>query len=53
MKGRIRQRSPGSWEVSFDLGRDPLGNRRRKSFTGRGTKAEAQRRLREMLTALN
>ena len=53
MKGRIRQRSPGSWEVSFDLARDPLGNRRRKSFTVRGTKAEAQRKLREMLTALD
>ena len=53
MKGRIRQRSPGSWEVSFDLDRDPLGNRRRKSLTVRGTKSEAQRKLREMLTALD
>ena len=53
MKGRIRQRSPGSWQVSFDLGRDATGKRRTKAVTVRGTKAEAQRKLREMLTALD
>ena len=53
MKGRIRQRSPGSWQVSFDLGRDATGKRLTKAVTVRGTKAEAQRKLREMLTALD
>ena len=53
MKGRIRQRSPGSWQVSFELGRDALGKRRTKAVTVRGTKADAQRRLRELLTALD
>ena len=53
MKGRIRQRSPGSWQVSFDLGRDPMGKRLTKAVTVRGTKAEAQRKLREMLTAID
>ena len=53
MKGRIRQRSPGSWQVSFDLGRDATGKRLTKAVTVRGTKAEAQRKLREMLTMLD
>ena len=53
MKGHIRQRSPGSWELSFDLGRDSFGKRRTKWVTVRGTKAEAQRKMREMLTALD
>ena len=53
MKGRIRQRSPGSWQASFDLGRDPTGKRLTKAVAFRGTKAEAQRKLREMLTALD
>ena len=53
MKGRIRQRSLGSWQISFDLGRDPSGKRLTKAVTVRGTKAEAQRKLREMLTALD
>ena len=53
MKGHIRQRSPGSWEISFDLGRDSFGKRRTKWGTVRGTKAEAQRKLREMLTAMD
>ena len=39
MKGSLRQRSPGSWELTVDLGRDPLGRRRRKHLTVRGTKA--------------
>ena len=29
MKGSFRQRSPGFWELTVDLGRDPLGGRRR------------------------
>ena len=53
MKGRIRQRNPGSWELSYELGRDPFGKRRRGSATVRGTKAQAQRKLREILTAID
>ena len=53
MKGSLRQRSPGSWELRVDLGRDAFGKRQRKSKTVRGTKAHAQRVLREMLTALD
>ena len=33
MKGSIRQRSPGSWELTVDQGRDALGKRRRQLLT--------------------
>ena len=49
MKGGIRQRSPGTWELTLNLGRDAQGIRRRRSLTVRGTKAQAQKRLREIL----
>ncbi len=46
MKGHLRQRSPGVWEVIAIAGRDPLTGRwRYRSRTVRGTKRDAQRRL--------
>ncbi len=53
MKGALRQRSPGSWELTIDTGRDGLGKRQRRFITVRGTKAQAQRKLREFLTSLD
>jgi hypothetical protein len=53
MKGSLRQRRPGSWELTIDLGRDALGQRRRKYLTVRGIKGQAQRKLREFLTTLD
>ena len=53
MNGSIRQRSAGSWELTVDLGRDVQGKRRRKYHTVRGTKAQARRRLRELLSVLD
>ena len=53
MNGSIRQRTPGSWELTVDLGRDARGRRRRKYVTVRGTKAQARRRLRELLSVLD
>jgi len=53
MKGSIRQRSKGSWEIFYDVGADPVtGRRRQKSQTVKGTKRDAQRRLREILLSL-
>ncbi len=49
MKGTMRQRSAGTWEITINLGRDAQGVRRRRSVTVRGTKAQAQRRMRELL----
>ena len=37
MKGSIRQRTQGSYELTIDLGRDALGKRRRKYVTVQGT----------------
>ena len=53
MKGSLRQRSPGSRELTVDAGRDALGKRQRSFVTVRGTKAQAQRRLRELLSTLD
>ena len=53
MKGSIRQRSKGSWEIFYDMGADPVtGRRRQKSQTVKGTKRDAQRILREVLLSL-
>jgi len=53
MKGSIRQRSKGSWEIFYDMGADPVtGKRRQKSQTIKGTKRDAQRRLREVLLSI-
>lgn len=53
MKGHIRQRSRGSYQISYYLDRDEFGKRRIKAETIRGTKAEAQRLLRARLSALD
>ncbi len=50
MKGYItRGRIEGSWYVRVELPRSADGKRRQRRETVRGTKAEAQRRLRELL----
>ena len=53
MQGSIRQRSPGSWEITVDIGRDEFGKRQRRFRTVRGTKAQARRELRKLLAALD
>jgi integrase len=53
MKGSIRQRSKGSWEVCIDIGRDPATGKRLRHFESiQGTKKDAQRRLHELLHTL-
>ena len=53
MSGEIKQRSRGSWQIRVYLGRDEHGKRIRKNETIRGKKADAERRLREILTDLD
>jgi integrase len=49
-QGHIRQQGKGSWELKFDLGRDPLTGRRiTKYATFRGTKRKAQEELTRLL----
>jgi integrase len=50
MKGSIRQRSKGSWNIIIDLPRDPQTGRRHQQWhTVHGIKKDAERALRELL----
>ena len=53
MNGSIRGRGKATWELTIDLGRGASGKRRRKFVNVKGTKAQAQLKLREMLTSLD
>ena len=53
MKGSIRQRSKGSWEITIDVGRDPATGKRQRHFESvRGSKKAAQQRMHELLHTL-
>lgn len=53
MKGHIRPRGKGSWELKFDAGRDPTtGERKTQYVSFRGTKREAQTKLAELIAAV-
>ncbi len=52
MKGHIKQRSKGSWTLWVDFGRSPDGKRKQQVFTVRGSKNDAQRELRAILTRI-
>jgi integrase len=52
--GHIRQRSPGSWELKYDTGADPItGKRQIRYATVRGSKRDAQQELRRLLGAVD
>src|SRR5579872_1568697 len=45
MKGHVRRRGEGSWELKFDLGRDPITGKRNivyRSFKGNKRQAEVE-----------
>lgn len=50
MNGSIRSRGKGTWELTIDQGRDASGKRRRKFVAVKGTKTQAQQKLRELLS---
>ena len=53
MKGHIKQRSKGSWTIWVDLGRDlASGKRKQQTSTVRGSKKDAERELRAVLTRI-
>jgi integrase len=53
-EGHIRPRGKGAWELKYDVGHDPVTGRRvTKYATVRGTKRDAQRKLRQQLTAVD
>src|SRR5262249_43194248 len=50
-QGHIRQQGKGSWEIKFDLGRDPVTEKRITRYvTFHGTKRQAQVELTRMLS---
>ena len=52
MRGAMRQRSSGSWELRVFLGVDPsTGRRRYRAVTVRGSRLEGERELAAMVTA--
>jgi len=52
MKGYIRRRGKGSWQIIFDAGTGPNGERRRHFETIHSTrKSDAQKRLNELLVS--
>ena len=53
MNGSIRRRSKNSWELTIDLGHDADGKRRRKFVAVKGSKADADRKMRELVMALD
>ena len=50
MRGSIRQRSKGTWQIRYEAPPDSNGYRKQVSETVRGTRKEAERVLREQLT---
>lgn len=53
MRGSIRQKSKGSWQIQVYTGPGPDGKPRRHFETVRGRKGDAQRRLTELLSSLD
>ena len=49
MKGSMRERQPGVWELNYDVYRDLNGKRHRRSRTFRGTEAKARARLEDLV----
>ena len=53
MRGSIRQRSKGSWEICIDVGRDPATGKRLRHFQSvKGNKKHTQQRLAELLVSI-
>jgi integrase len=54
MKGHIRQQGAHSWAIVLSLGVDPSTGKRRQKWTSvKGTKREAEKKLRELLTQID
>ncbi|MBO8136757.1 MAG: tyrosine-type recombinase/integrase [Desulfotomaculum sp.] len=52
-KGHIRKRGKNSWQIIYDAPRGLDGKRKQKSMTIHGTKKDAERKLREILTQID
>ena len=52
MRGNLRKRAKDSWTAQVYLGRDPMGKKRYKSITVKGTKRDAERVLNDTLNRI-
>jgi len=52
MRGSIRPKGKGSWQIQLYTGQGPDGKPRRYFETIRGRKSDAQKRLNELLVSL-
>jgi len=53
MNGSIRKQGKGTWELTISLGRNSDGKPLRKYINVKGKRADADRKLRELLTSLD
>jgi integrase len=54
MRGHLRRRGERSWELKYELGRDPAtGKRKIRYHSFKGTKRQAQVKLAELIVAAN
>ena len=53
MRGSVRRRSKDSWELTIDIGRGSDGKRKRKFIHVKGKRTDADRKLREVMAALD
>jgi integrase len=54
MSGHIRQRSPGSWEIRYSIGVDPVtGRRKTATATVKGSRRDAEKELRRLLHSVD
>jgi hypothetical protein len=53
MRGNITRRGKTSWRIKIDIGRDANGNRRTRYETVRGKRADAERKLTELLKSVD
>ena len=53
MNGSIRRRGKGTYELTVDLGKDSNGRRQRKFVNVKGTRKEADKKLRELAAAVD
>jgi integrase len=53
MTGHVRRRGERSWELKYELGRDPSGKRKIAYQSFKGTKREAQIKLAELIAAVS
>jgi integrase len=53
MNGSIRRRGKGTYELTIDLGKDSNGRRQRKFVNVKGTRKEADRKLRDILASID